>query len=580
MSSGSEVVLSPIEKLAPQVLSTIGLYAGINCALGPPTDLVALLSSSQALYCVLSYRANQHLWAAVFSVKFDTSAVERRLGERWTTSGCIAAEGRKRFSALQRIRRGIVAHSAGGHLADLWVAYLMMLESDGWNESQLIEWANLPAYLYQVVAYRAATPHGSSVLWFSDTEGTALALWLLWMTSSEESIRDEHPQLRAEMRALLHTFLVAGYRYPSTHTPDAHFNLPLCPSQETIAAHCSGPPPKTRRMLHWNHTIKIAAPTLTSAAFLSTSVRIEALQDTVPPQSTGLPADRASADALGLSGKTQKDVDDFQYRVRTRFWERCPKSTQNSDLHVISSRRHDEEWHRLVSCYDPWDPQSTVRGAVYQRGVLAGTWDGRIMLPHSNHFWPMLLDPSTPTSSVGISQDRISLEIQEHHCLSPDEPLSAGTDATGFGDDILNAYLPRGTAIRHVQDGIIAINPVTGRQTRYETFVPGTESAPYSAAAMAKLQCKWIGTSGRADDDNDGTRAYEAHSGALPADQVMPIHDDELWEDTVNHLSSGVNDIIITGKVRLIVLSLATGSCGDRCRPARSKAMRGVILQF
>ena len=76
----------------------------------------------------------------------------------------------------------------------------------------------------------------------------------------------------------------------------------------------------------------------------------------------------------------------------------------------------------------------------------------------------------------------------------------------------------------------------------------GTGSAPYSAAAMAKLQCNWINTSDHTNDDNDSVRDYETYSGALPADQVIPIHDDEQWEDTVDHLSSGVNDILITGK--------------------------------
>lgn len=184
MFSDSDAQLSPIERLGPQVLNNIGLYASINTYLGPPTDLLALLSTSRTLYRVLSYRFNQHLWGTVSSLKFDIDPVDRRLGKRWTTSGCIAAEGRKRFAALKRIRHGIVAHSEG-HLADLWTAYLMMLESDGRNESQLIEWANLPAYLYQVIAYRAAVRHGSSSLWFSESEGTALTIWLIWMTSSK-----------------------------------------------------------------------------------------------------------------------------------------------------------------------------------------------------------------------------------------------------------------------------------------------------------------------------------------------------------------------------------------------------------
>jgi hypothetical protein len=69
-------------------------------------------------------------------------------------------------------------------LSDLWTAYLMLLESDGRNESQLIEWSDIRRFLYHVIMYRARTPRGPSSLWFSDTEGTALTIWLLWMTAS------------------------------------------------------------------------------------------------------------------------------------------------------------------------------------------------------------------------------------------------------------------------------------------------------------------------------------------------------------------------------------------------------------
>src|ERR1700691_2451887 len=63
----------------------------------------------------------------------------------------------------------------------------------------------------------------------------------------------------------------------------------------------------------------------------------------------------------------------------------------------------------------------------------------------------MLMNPQVPTSNVGVSQDRISFELQEHHCLYPDEPLIPGTDETECGDDILNAWLPRNIVVRHLE---------------------------------------------------------------------------------------------------------------------------------
>ena len=56
------------------------------------------------------------------------------------------------------------------HKSDLWTAYLMMLESDGKKERQLIEWANFRHYLYMVTVYRASVPRGHPCSWFFDTD--------------------------------------------------------------------------------------------------------------------------------------------------------------------------------------------------------------------------------------------------------------------------------------------------------------------------------------------------------------------------------------------------------------------------
>jgi hypothetical protein len=57
-----------------------------------------------------------------------------------------------------------------------------MTESDGKNESRLIEWAGIDVYIRNVLVYRALVPPGSPLAWLTDTEGSALTVWLLWMT--------------------------------------------------------------------------------------------------------------------------------------------------------------------------------------------------------------------------------------------------------------------------------------------------------------------------------------------------------------------------------------------------------------
>ncbi|KIM85033.1 hypothetical protein PILCRDRAFT_817871 [Piloderma croceum F 1598] len=540
--------LPAFEDLAPQVLGRIAFYAGTSSFLGPPTDLFALLSTSRKLYNVLSFTKNKQLWADIFKFKFDTDAAARRLSPRWSTSECQAEEGRKRFAAMRRIRHEYNAVAEQHHLSDLWTAYLMLLESDGRNESQLIEWSDIRRFLYYAIIYRARTPQGSSSLWFVDTEGTALTVWLLWMTANAETTRAEDPQLRAEIRALLHPFVVAGFRYPSIQTPDSHFDLPLCPLQEGIAAHTSGPPPKITTLLHYNHQLTIAAPSLTSAALLAASVRIEAIQDIspLPAVSRNLPPTREIANARGLTGKTLEDVREFQYKVRTRFLERCTLdedgNESGSSSEIVDSERHDEDWYRLVCCYDPWNDQAVLRGKVWSPGTLSGSWDGRVMIPHTQVYWTMLLNPHIPASTIGVSQDRISFEFQEHHCLYPDEPLTPGTDETECGDDILNAWLPQNIVVRHLEGAIEIQDPVTGRNIRYETFLPNRPLS-YSKAACDKLRNSCIPVG-----DVEEHVGRPSDEGAMPAEHVTPIHDDDAWEDTVEHTSSGVKDILVTGK--------------------------------
>lgn len=168
-----------MENLAPEILECIAFHTATSAFLGPPTDLVSLLCASRVIYNAISFSNNSHLYADIFRFKFDYEAPVRRLTARWLTTNCLALELRKRFAALKRIRRG-----EAQRLDDLWTAYLMMLESDGRNESQLIEWAGVEQFLHAVLIYRVRAPPGSSHAWFTESEGTALVVWLLWMTAS------------------------------------------------------------------------------------------------------------------------------------------------------------------------------------------------------------------------------------------------------------------------------------------------------------------------------------------------------------------------------------------------------------
>lgn len=56
-----------------------------------------------------------------------------------------------------------------------------MLENDGRNERQLVEWAHVYQYLHRFTIVRLEAGRADPSSWFNDSEVTALTLWLWWM---------------------------------------------------------------------------------------------------------------------------------------------------------------------------------------------------------------------------------------------------------------------------------------------------------------------------------------------------------------------------------------------------------------
>ncbi|GLB44816.1 hypothetical protein LshimejAT787_1801530 [Lyophyllum shimeji] len=483
--------------------------------LGPPVQLLALSLVCRHIYDSISVQNNSRLYARIFRFKFDYAAPARRLTARWLTTRCLAKELISRFFALQRIRQ-----KREFRPEDLWAAYLMMSESDGKNESQLLDWAGLRRYLDILVASRLYR----RVPWGMDITSSSLLVWLLWMTTSRDDIQQEQAGTNDAMLAFLCPFVSSGYRVPSVYGPDSFFNVPLCEAITSTASHSSGPSPPCAEIIHFSHRLMLPVPIVTSAAALLITVRTEALQTahTFPASAYALPADRATANALNVAGPTLEDVSRFHFQERIHASSRC---TPNIDVvfhddddiedgrtgdETLSpsdgSQRYEEDWSRLVNCYDPWAMPSPLRGKVYTVGSLAGSWEGRLMLPDFEAHVSALLDPRR-SSSVPIQHKPLYWTLREHHCLEPNTPL--GTAMGSLGDeDFLNAWLPRRISVRSLEDAIEVYDPETGLTTRYETFVPNRDP-PYSSPAGAKLERPWISDAVDSSDDNgsqEGTR--------------------------------------------------------------------------
>jgi hypothetical protein len=222
----STSVLSPFERLAPEILQRIAYHLGTYTFHGPPCHLLPLLCTSSTIYRAVSLKSTTHLYADIFRFKFDDEAPARRLSDRWLTTKCLAHELVNRCLVLKRIRNRH-PHS----VADLWTAYLMMLESDGRNESQLIDWAGVVEYLYTVISDRTNVPPTSQWSWFEEREGTALTIWLLFMTMERgkanqwysytnvltlpmlsDGLSMESPERMQHIQNILFPFVVSGHR--------------------------------------------------------------------------------------------------------------------------------------------------------------------------------------------------------------------------------------------------------------------------------------------------------------------------------------------------------------------------------
>jgi hypothetical protein len=210
-----------------------------------------------------------------------------------------------------------------------------------------------------------------------------------------------------------------------------------------------------------------------------------------------------------------------------------------------------------------------------------------------------------PLWNTPLRSHPLYFEMKEHHCLSPNAPL----EATG---DILNAWMPVGTKIRHVtvsslflflirrnfpnvylflifpQDGIEVYDPIKQWTVKYDTHLPsGPGQCAYSPCATKMLQESgrldqvfshehepegWIEDedpgfvditerlpkcASNADDARDdhglnigevgGYSEMQVDGGGGVDDDDYEDDDDEM--DYVEHKSSGVVDILLTGSV-------------------------------
>lgn len=176
-----------------EVLEQIAFFTATHSLVGPPSGLPPLLLTRRNIYQALSFETNPYLYARIFDYKFDTSSVFRRLGSHVGAPRVLANELKKRWTHLKRIRarthsriQDTESHHTSPTLTDLlWLSYLMMLENDGKNEQQLLDYAEMDAWLMEYwfddqgasSAVRMILEHA----WPMEDEKNSIAMWLFWL---------------------------------------------------------------------------------------------------------------------------------------------------------------------------------------------------------------------------------------------------------------------------------------------------------------------------------------------------------------------------------------------------------------
>jgi len=183
--------MSPLDIIPQEVLEHIAFFAATSTFLGPPSDLVPLLASSRRIYSQLSITSNPHLYARVFTHKFDLKPAMRRLGKESLSPVTISAELRRRFIYLKRLRARVDAYQPKGeepqdtlHLL-LLRSCIWLLESDGKNERQLREYGKLDCWLNDFWFSHDGASRAMHMIqhneWPLGSQNTTLAMWLYWL---------------------------------------------------------------------------------------------------------------------------------------------------------------------------------------------------------------------------------------------------------------------------------------------------------------------------------------------------------------------------------------------------------------
>ncbi|KAG6919873.1 hypothetical protein DXG01_015581 [Tephrocybe rancida] len=408
---------------------------------GPPFQLVPLMQTCSALNSRLSPGRNPSLYGTVFQRKLDFGAAERRIGQ--PTPAQQALWGWRAFQAMSLFKRGDVRCCSDAALLEACrMGVMLMLDDDGKNLRQMLLWARADVFAQRLVMQRLYERSEENNGWPLETPLIAYALQLMWLLTSEESLRSEPEAVRVQVQQLLLPYIYAPFRYPTTPYPPNHYIIPpLLPSplhvpttiQTAHGLYPLYPPPiATPFTFHNGEELSISPPLPAFTARLLYLSRAEVNPLAIPPHLDRTRADRLARGLTDIS-PVREDLEEFDWGhiarpplgtgLRTRegvrkahpewnglewadpFYTAAGKYPERPPAQTFPGFTIPEPIPRWVGKAELWDDEEKSRnwdmdlarmrawadldagksrkafeGGVYELGSAEGLWVGRVLM--------------------------------------------------------------------------------------------------------------------------------------------------------------------------------------------------------
>ncbi|KDQ15929.1 hypothetical protein BOTBODRAFT_65211 [Botryobasidium botryosum FD-172 SS1] len=487
-----------------EIVEEIAFHLVTDTFLGPPAAIIPFLVASRPINVALSYPMNPNFYSRIFRAKFDAAAPIRRYGYDRINAISFADELLRRCKTMRRMKYIVREQSfwvceEDSIVRDMWTIYLMCIESDGKNRRQLFEYAHVEQYIKLYMDKILSPLMGRSGLPQVTTE-RSLAIWILWLTTSTDTVTNEDPEMREGVVKLFRPYAFGIYKYDAFHAPWTIFKLPIhsyqkryLPMLPHYVAHgqpdTNGPlalptpndiidapqnlyisdlQPKNRteHVTVYGGTFQMSAPIPSHAAILGISARLQ--RSTV------------SADASGLIDDILDDDTMLDHGIKVRI------------PHLTDSRAYDRQHHRDLACKNPF--WSTMAPRCTEPGMFAGDWEGRFGFLDFERFRSMLNGETRAVYDATLADQPQVWRITEHHYVrtpiaqqiqrrsfhsgtdsDPGSPIHMDiSDDEGDEDVFLdeseftpkleggparNAFFPEGCAMKMESDGIVVMVP-------------------------------------------------------------------------------------------------------------------------